>query len=453
MILKSTNPYTGEIISTYKSFSSGNIEGCIIKSREAYKVWRFSSMDTRESLMHNLSELLIEKSEVLARIICMEMGKPIREAIAEVKKCAWVCDYYAENARTHLEIEEVKTDAYNSRVHFEPIGAILGIMPWNFPFWQVFRFLAPNLMAGNTLLLKHASNVQGCAIAIEKLILEAGFSPFVFQNLCIPSDGVKQVINHEFVSGVTLTGSEFAGSEVAAEAGKNIKKTVLELGGSNAFIVLDDADLEKVVDIAVQGRMMNGGQSCIAAKRFLVQKPLYEKFLDLFVKRVKLLNACDPLDASCEIGPLSSIAQADEVERQVNESLQKGAVLMVGGKRDNAFYQPTVLTNVKFGMPVFDEEVFGPVAPVISFTDIKEAISLSNHSRYGLGVSIFTNHPEKVETLIPLFDEGAVFINSFVKSDPRLPFGGVKKSGYGRELSLPGIREFVNAKTVYIERL
>ncbi len=453
MNLKSINPYTGEVISNYNSLTDQQLEICILNSREAFKTWRFSAFDFRASLLSKLAELLKGKDRYLASIICSEMGKPIREALAEVNKCAWVCDYYASNAEKQLAKEIINTEAFSSYVHFEPLGTILGIMPWNFPFWQVFRFLAPNLMAGNTLLLKHASNVQGCARAIQDLIIEAGFPNDVFQNLCIHSSQVKQVINHDFVAAVTLTGSEYAGSQVAAEAGKCIKKTVLELGGSNAFIVLSDANLEKVVEFAVQGRMMNGGQSCIAAKRFLVQEPVFEKFIDLFVERVKQIKGGDPMKDLCEIGPMSSVNQAQEVERQVNDSLECGASLLVGGERNGAFYQPTVIVDVKPGMAVFDEEVFGPVAPVLIFKDLQEAINLSNLSRYGLGVSVFTNQPEKVESMVTLFDEGAVFINSFVKSDPRLPFGGVKKSGYGRELSLPGIREFVNIKTVYVQKL
>jgi succinate-semialdehyde dehydrogenase/glutarate-semialdehyde dehydrogenase len=377
------------------------------------------------------------------------MGKPIKESKAEIMKCAWVCRYYAENAKKHLAPEIIESDAHKSLVSYEPIGTILGIMPWNFPFWQVFRFLAPTLMAGNTAILKHASNVQGCAKCIEEVFNNAGYPKGVFQNMVIGSGRVKQLIKHDTIMAVTLTGSEYAGSQVAGEAGLNIKKTVLELGGSNAFVVLNDANIDAAVDEAIKARMMNGGQSCIAAKRFILLEQIADEFIEKYTKRVQELKIGDPMDENIDLGPLSSVKQAEEVERQVNDAVNLGAKILTGGKRKDAFYYPTVLDQVTSEMPTFREEVFGPVASMIRAKNIDMAIDLVNASRFGLGATIYTEDYETAEKLVPRIEDGAVFINSLVKSDPRLPFGGTKKSGYGRELSLHGIREFVNIKTVY----
>jgi succinate-semialdehyde dehydrogenase/glutarate-semialdehyde dehydrogenase len=365
--------------------------------------------------MLRVSEILRNEARSFAETITREMGKPILESIAEVEKCAWVCDYYAENAEKFLQNEIFESDASQSYVKYTPIGPVLAVMPWNFPFWQVFRFAAPNLMAGNTALLKHASNVQRCA--------------------------------------ATLTGSEAAGSAVASQAGKLIKKTVLELGGNNAFVVLEDADLELAVQKGVRARMQNGGQSCIAAKRFIVDRKIAGKFIPALQERIALMRTGNPMKEETDLGPLSSVEQAEAVYDQVVRSMAAGAILLTGGVRDNAFFEPTVLLDVRSGMPVFDEEVFGPVFSVILADDERDALKISNNSVFGLGVNVFTSSVEKAGLFIENADEGAVFINEMVKSDPRLPFGGVKKSGYGRELSIHGIREFVNAKTVYIKDL
>ena len=379
------------------------------------------------------------------------MGKQIREAEAEFKKCAWVCEFYASNAEAFLESRVVPTEAEESRIDFQPLGPILAIMPWNFPFWQVFRFAAPALMAGNTALLKHASNVQGCALAIEEVFTQAGFEGGVFQNLALSSDRVPEVIASEYVKAVTLTGSEQAGMAVASEAGRHLKKCVLELGGNNAFVVLNDANQELALSIALSARIQNGGQSCIAAKRFIVESWIAVDFIPQLVQRVGQLVMGDPMDEHTQVGPLSSVQQAREVEKQVRESVEKGAKLLCGGHREGAFYQPAVLSGVHPGMPLFDEEVFGPVFAVLEADSPEHALELSNKSKFGLGMQVFTQSESSADLFIKGADEGAVFINNMVKSDPRLPFGGIKKSGFGRELSEEGIKEFVNIKTIWIE--
>jgi succinate-semialdehyde dehydrogenase/glutarate-semialdehyde dehydrogenase len=393
----------------------------------------------------------MERRREFAELITREMGKPIREAEAEVKKCAWVCEFYASNAEAFLESRVVPTEAEESRIDFQPLGPILAIMPWNFPFWQVFRFAAPALMAGNTALLKHASNVQGCALAIEEVFTQAGFEVGVFQNLALSSDRVSEVIASEYVKAVTLTGSEQAGMAVASEAGRHLKKCVLELGGNNAFVVLNDANQELALSIALSARIQNGGQSCIAAKRFIVESWIAVDFIPQLVQRVGQLVMGDPMDEHTQVGPLSSVQQAREVEKQVRESVEKGAKLLCGGHREGAFYQPAVLSDVHPGMPLFDEEVFGPVFAVLEADSPEHALELSNNSKFGLGMQVFTQSESSADLFIKGAEEGAVFINNMVKSDPRLPFGGIKKSGFGRELSEEGIKEFVNIKTIWIE--
>lgn len=453
MSLKSTNPCTGQVIEEFKEFSGRELESIIVNSGEAFEIWKKTSFSTRNTLIKKVSGLLIENMDQYARAITGEMGKPISESRAEIKKCAWVCEYYAENAERFLSPESVDTDADKSYVNYEPLGTVLGIMPWNFPFWQVFRFAVPTLVAGNTVLLKHSSNVQICARIIENIFSEAGFPDSVFCNLVIGSGKVKKIIEHEAVKAVSLTGSEFAGQQVAEIAGRVTKKVLLELGGSNAFVVLDDADVEKAVEIGIKSRMQNAGQSCIAAKRFIVHEKISERFIDLFREGLKKLKQGDPMAEETDLGPLASISQAEWVAEQVRISVEMGARMIAGGKPHKAFYTPALLTDVRAGMPVFDEEVFGPVAPVIIAGNTAEAVSLANQTNFGLGVSLFTNDLERAEKLVYEFNDGAVFINDLVKSDPRLPFGGTKHSGFGRELSIQGIREFVNVKTVYIKKI
>jgi len=452
MTLKSTNPYTNTVIEEFEEFSDKQIEDKIQKSEEAFDEWKRTTFEYRKKLLLKVAEVLRTSSSKLGEIITEEMGKPISESEAEVEKCAWVCEHYANDAEVLLHREAVAAGAHMAFVRYDPLGTILGIMPWNFPFWQVFRFLAPSLMAGNVVVLKHSSNVQLSAKAIESTLEKAGIPENVFQNLRIGSKKIKQVIEHPAIKAVTLTGSEFAGASVAETAGKNIKKTVLELGGSNSFIVLEDADIEKAAEIGVQARMQNGGQSCIAAKRFILHKTIANKFLEKYTSKLKDYKAADPMDRKTKLGPLSSIEQAEKVKEQVKKSVEQGAEIIYGDLPEDAKYPATVVTNVKPGMPLFDEEVFGPVAAVTIVDNTEEAINLSNNSRYGLGVSLFTNDIKKAEELVPEFDDGAVFVNALVKSDPRLPFGGTKKSGYGRELASQGIKEFVNVKTVYIDK-
>jgi succinate-semialdehyde dehydrogenase/glutarate-semialdehyde dehydrogenase len=397
-------------------------------------------------------EILLKKKEEFAKTITSEMGKPVFEAIAEIEKSSLNCNYYADNFDEFLKDRNYETDRYNAVVRHEPLGVILGVMPWNFPFWQVFRFAVPTILAGNTVVVKHASNVPKSAQLIEEIFLEAGFEKGVYQNLSMESKHIEAIIEHPFIKAVSLTGSEKAGSSVAAAAGKVIKKSVLELGGSNAFIVMDDADLDLILDKAINARYRNAGQSCIAAKRFLVQEGIYDEFLEKFTAKVKALKMGDPFDKETEIGPLARVDLAEDLEKQVDESVKKGAKIITGGKRKDAFYEPTILTEITTEMPVFKEEVFGPVAVIKKFKTFEEAVKLSNITTFGLGVSICTNNVENYKNKVHLFEEGAVFFNELVRSDPKLPFGGVKKSGFGRELSEEGIKEFVNIKTVFFAK-
>ncbi|MEM1136191.1 MAG: NAD-dependent succinate-semialdehyde dehydrogenase [Bacteroidota bacterium] len=451
MTFETINPFTNEIIATYPILTEKALSEKLEKSTSAFKTWKGTSFGHRSSLFYKVANLLRENKETYARTITLEMGKAIKEALAEVEKCAWVCEYYAEHAEAFLKDEVIESDAQKSFVSYEPIGAILAVMPWNFPYWQVFRFAAPYLMAGNIALLKHAPNVSGCALAIEGIFKEAGFPEGAFQSLIIDVDLVKQVIKSDIVQGVTLTGSERAGGAVASLAGQNIKKTVLELGGSDPFIVLPDADLAQAAKVAVQSRMLNAGQSCIAAKRFIVVESVKEAFTEKVYQEITALKTGDPLLTETTTGPLARIDLAENLNKQVKATIKAGAGLIVGGEQEKAHFNPALLVDVKPGMPGFDEETFGPAASIIPVQDEKEAILYANKSIYGLGASIWTKDIEKAVVLGRKINSGGVFINSMVKSDPRLPFGGIKKSGYGRELSHHGIKEFVNAKTIYVD--
>ena len=452
MILKSINPFTNKTIKEIEEYSEEKVKHLLLQSAGSFEEWKKTSFDHRRSLILKTAGLLRYNLDEYSQSITSEMGKPIKESRTEVEKCAWLCEYYAKNSEQFLTAETVETDAYKSFVSYEPLGTILGIMPWNFPFWQVFRFCVPTLMAGNTVLLKHASNVQICAKHIENIFKNSGFPPPVFMNLVIGSDRVENVIRHESIKAVSLTGSEAAGQKVASTAGKEIKKILLELGGSNAFVVLEDAEIRKAVQIGIKARFNNAGQSCIAAKRFIVHESMSDKFISLFLEEMKKLRTGDPSKEETDMGPLASIRQAEIVEEQVKRSVAMGAVLITGGKRHKALFQPALLTHVSPGMPLFDEEVFGPVAPVTVVENTQEAIALANATNFGLGVSLFTSDLKKASEIVHAFEDGAVFINAMVKSDPRLPFGGTKRSGYGRELAIQGIREFVNVKTVYIDQ-
>lgn len=451
MIFKSINPYNGEEINTFTGHSDSVIDERLKKSHQAFKSWRKVPIDDRSRMMENAAGLLRKNLDEYARTITLEMGKPISESRKEIKKCAWVCEFYAENAERFLADEVIETDARESFVSMDPIGSVLAIMPWNFPFWQVFRFAAPTLMAGNTALLKHAPNVFGCAAHIEALFLEAGFPEGVFQNLVIHHDKVESIIADDTVQAVTLTGSERAGRSVGSLAGKYLKKSVLELGGNNAFIVWEDADMDQAVQTGVTARMMNSGQSCIAAKRFILAGQAYDQFVPQFVEAVQSLKEGNPLDEATRIGPMARKDLADQLQHQVKTSVELGAKILHGGRQREAFHEPTVMTDVKPGMPAFDEETFGPLAAFIRAGDEEEAFELASKSKYGLGVTIFTRNIEKARNAISEIPDGSLFINELVKSDPRLPFGGTRNSGYGRELSREGILEFVNKKAVYIK--
>ncbi|HEY8512753.1 MAG TPA: NAD-dependent succinate-semialdehyde dehydrogenase [Cyclobacteriaceae bacterium] len=449
MKFESINPYTLDVLHEYESISDSELQQKLETAADTFKTWRQTSFESRAALMRGAAHVLRDDKEGLARTITLEMGKSLKESIAEVEKCSWACDYYAENAAAFLADDVIETDATKSYVRYDPLGTILAIMPWNFPFWQVFRFAAPALMAGNVCVLKHASNVLGCALLIEKVFSKAGFPVGAFQTLIVDKDQVSSLVKNPTIKAVTLTGSEGAGASVASQAGKNIKKTVLELGGSNAFIVLPDADLKAAVEVGVRARMQNAGQSCIAAKRFILHRDIAEEYIQKFSEHAAKLKVGNPMDPETDMGPLARTDLADQLEEQVNQSVEAGARIVFGGTRKDNFYYPTLLREVQPGMPAFDEELFGPVAAVTIANDDEDALRLANTSTFGLGISVFTRSRDRAQVFIEGSEDGAVFINGLVKSDPRLPFGGTKRSGYGRELSSQGIREFVNVKTVW----
>ncbi|MFO7798674.1 MAG: NAD-dependent succinate-semialdehyde dehydrogenase [Rhodohalobacter sp.] len=454
-MLQSINPVNDELIKEYEEHTDSEIENILKRNDKAFKSWRSVDFGHRADLLKKAGDILRENIEEYAELMTKEMGKPISGARAEVDKCAWVCDYYAENGESFLKDEIIKTDASKSFVTYEPLGTVLAVMPWNFPFWQVFRFAVPGLMAGNAGLLKHASNVTGCALAIEDVFKKAGFPEDLFRTLKIGSSKVAGVIENSIVKAVTLTGSVPAGKAVAEKAGSELKKTVLELGGSDPYLILDDADLDKAIPTCVNSRLINNGQSCIAAKRFIVVESRLEEFTERFVEEMKTKSMGDPMDESIDLGPQARNDLRDELHDQVKRSVDKGAKCLLGGDIPNkkgAWYPPTVLVEVKPGMAAYEEELFGPVAAIISAKDEEDAIGIANDSVFGLGAAVFTEDVEKGEHIAARkLNAGNCFVNSLVKSDPRLPFGGIKESGYGRELSHFGIKEFVNIKTVYVE--
>lgn len=451
MSFKTINPATGESIKTFRDEGVKTIQEKINKSAFAYKDWKKLAFPVRSKILMDVVAILKKNREEYAGIITLEMGKPIIQSLDEVDKCAGVCKYYAENTKFFLKEEIIKTDALNSYVSFEPMGVILAIMPWNFPFWQVFRFAAPALMAGNSILLKHAPNVPQCSLAIEDIFRQAGLPDGIFQNLFIDTGKIRRVIENKAISAITLTGSNYAGSKVAEIAGKNIKKLVLELGGSDPFIVFREANLKEAAKTAIKSRMQNTGQSCIAAKRIIVEKSVSESFLKILKQEFEKLTFGDPMSDDTDIGPLAKEEFQKQVHDQVRSSVKKGAVIEFGGikpKRKGYYYKPTLLTNVQPGMPVFDEEVFGPVLPVIIAKDDEEAIQLANQTQYGLGASIWTENREQAARAVKQIQAGMVVVNGMVVSDPKIPFGGIKQSGIGRELAQYGIREFVNVKSI-----
>ncbi len=454
MSFATINPSTGEIIKEYAELNKDEINEKIQKTYNAFKGWQKISLTDRSYLMRSAAKILKENKEKYGRLMALEMGKPLKQGIGEAEKCAWVCNYYADNAEQHLGDMDIPTELKSSYVTYRPLGPVLAVMPWNFPFWQVFRFAAPALMAGNAGLLKHSRNTMGCAIEIENVFLEAGFPENLFTNLVIGSSPVADIISHPLVAAVTLTGSTPVGSKVAQKAGSEIKKTVLELGGSDPYVILSDCDLEKTVTSCVTARLINSGQSCIAAKRFIVVDEIYDDFTDLFLKKMKEKKMGDPFREDSDLGPQARKDLQLDLDRQVQGSIKKGAKLLLGGGIPDSpgfYYPPTVLADVKKGMPAFDEELFGPVAPIIRARDEKEAIEIANDTIFGLGAAVYTGDIEKGNRIArEELQAGACFVNDFVRSDPRLPFGGIKKSGYGRELSPFGIKEFVNIKTVCV---
>lgn len=455
--MKSCNPATGQIIREYPSMSNHDAHDILAKVHNAFTSWRTTSIADRSSLMHKAAELLLERKEALADLATQEMGKVRKEGIAEVEKCAWVCRYYADEAEGMLADQEVETDQARSFVTYQPSGIILAIMPWNFPYWQVFRFAAPCLMGGNAAVLKHASNVPGCALAIEEIFRDAGFPTELFRTLMIGSSQVETVIASKLVRGVTLTGSTGAGRAVAATAGKYLKKSVLELGGADPYIVLADADIEHAADVCAASRLLNSGQSCIAAKRFIVVDEVHDRFVEAFTKAMAAKRMGDPSSMESDIGPQAAVDLRDELHQQVVDSIKKGAKCVLGGEvpeGKGAYYPATVLIDVKKGMPAYDEELFGPVASVIRVKDLAEAVEVANGSDFGLGGGVFTSNIEHgTQIARDLVDTGAIVVNGFTKSDPRLPFGGVKDSGYGRELSHFGMHEFLNVKSVSVAKV
>ncbi|HEU5441976.1 MAG TPA: NAD-dependent succinate-semialdehyde dehydrogenase [Ktedonobacterales bacterium] len=453
MRFESVNPATGEVLETFEAFSTSQIEAALDQARSAFRDWRRRSFAERGDALRKVAAYLRAHKAPLARFATLEMGKPIGEAEAEIEKCAWNCEFYAERAEAMLADEPVTTSATQSYVSYLPLGPVLAVMPWNYPFWQVLRFAAPALMAGNVALLKHASNVSRCALEIERVFRECGLPDGVFQTLLVPGSEVDRIIGDRRIAAVTLTGSDPAGQAVGGAAGRALKTSVLELGGSDAFIVLEDADLDAAAKIGVRARFQNTGQSCIAAKRFIVVEEVAQAFVERFVAEAAALRVGDPLDPATQIGPVARADLRDALHDQVQRSVAEGAQVALGGYAldgPGAFYQPTVLTGVTPAMPAFHEETFGPVAAVTSARDEREAIALANDSQFGLGGNLWTGDVERGKRLAREIESGGVFINGMTASDPRLPFGGVKRSGYGRELSVFGIREFVNVQTVWI---
>lgn len=454
MLLKSINPATGELIREYDELQWDDVDSALDHSLAAFHQWKRSAFSRRAQLLMAVSDILVKKKEGLAFNISLEMGKPIRESRSELEKCAWVCRYYAENAESFLAPQPIRTEASQSYVAFNPVGPVLAIMPWNFPFWQVFRFAAPALLAGNTVLLKHASNVPACALAIEQVFVEAGFPSKVFQTLLISSRKIDNVIADRRIQAVTFTGSTPAGRSVGEIAGKHLKKSVLELGGSDPYIILADAHIEEAAELCVKARLLNAGQSCISAKRFIIEAPVYDAFSEAVIKKMSAAVMGDPMDEKTDLGPLARNNLRLDIEAQVNNSISKGAELLLGGvdpQIPGAYYPATVLGNVSAGMPAYQEELFGPVAALIKAANMEEAIFIANDTTFGLGAAVFTSDIEKGRYIAEHeLEAGCCFVNDFVKSDPRLPFGGVKESGYGRELSVFGLREFMNIKTVVV---
>lgn len=454
MTLKSINPFDGSLIKTYEQFTKEEVSAKILDTHRAWLGWKKTSFAERAGFLRKIAQVLRNSSAECAMLMAEEMGKPLADGYAEIEKCAACCEYYAKHGETFLKEDLIETEASKSYASFQPLGVILAVMPWNFPYWQLFRFLAPALMAGNCAVLKHSSNVSGCAISIEKIVRESGILGNVLQTLLVGSDRVEGIIENPLISAVTLTGSTNAGRKVAQKAGSMLKKSVLELGGSDPYLILADADLEEAAKVCAESRLINSGQSCIAAKRFIVVKEVADNFTGLFKSELESKVYGDPKDEKVVVGPQARVELRDELHRQVQESIDLGAKCLLGGTippGNNAMYPPTLLTNVKKGMPVYDDETFGPVAAVIIAQDTEDAIRIANDTCFGLGAAIFSADVLRAESIAKIrLEAGSCFINEAVRSDPRLPFGGIKDSGFGRELSSYGIREFTNIKTILV---
>jgi succinate-semialdehyde dehydrogenase/glutarate-semialdehyde dehydrogenase len=454
MAIETLNPATGALVKSFPEMEAPEVDRILDAAVKAQRAWARTTFAARATPMRKVAALLRERAPAYGKLMAVEMGKPLKDGAAEVTKCAWVCEWNADNAERLLAPREEPSDAGRSYVRFDPLGVVLAVMPWNFPFWQVFRFIAPHLMAGNGGLLKHASNVPQCALAIEEVMHDAGFPPDLFRTLLIGARGVRRLILDPRIAAVTITGSEPAGRQVAAAAGEALKPSVMELGGSDPFIVLADADLDVAAKTAAVARTINAGQSCICAKRFIVEAKIHDAFLEKLVAAMKAIKVGDPTDPATDIGPQARAELRDELHGQVKQAIAEGARPVLGceiPKGPGAFYPPSVLTDVKPGNVAAREELFGPVAVVMKAKDADEAVAIANDSRFGLGASLWTRDAAEIERLVPRIEAGAVFVNGLVKSDPRLPFGGVKCSGYGRELGLEGIRAFVNVKTVWVK--
>lgn len=453
--MKTINPATGETLKEYQEMEIGEIDSIIQKANTAQEDWKARSFEERAEYLRKIASILRDRKNKLSELMAKEMGKPLAQGVGEAEKCAWVCEYYADNAEAFLEDDVIETDASKSYVTFNSLGVVLAIMPWNFPFWQLFRFAAPALMAGNGAILKHSANTTGCALEIENIIHDAGIPEDLFRTIVRDKSGMKEVIQHEGISAVTLTGSTRAGKAVAAQAGETLKKTVLELGGSDPYVILDDANIKKAAETCATSRLINSGQSCIAAKRFIVVEKVYDEFVEEFTRIMKAKKVGDPFGEDSDVGPQAREDLRDELHDQVQRSVEKGAKILLGGEKpkgSGAYYPVTVLDDVSPGMPAYEEELFGPVAAIIKVKDEAEAIEVANDTNFGLGAAVFSKDEKRAEEIAATkIEAGCCFVNEFVKSDPRLPFGGIKQSGYGRELSLYGIREFVNAKTIYIQ--
>lgn len=452
--MKTINPATGKVIKEYANTSFEHVEGIIFRANRAQQQWKEKSLGVRSPHINKIPKILKERKEELAELMALEMGKPLNQGIREIEKCAWVCEFYAKKAEDFLSNQEVKTDAFKSYVAFNPLGVILSIMPWNFPFWQFFRFAAPALMAGNGVILKHSENTTGCALKMEEIVHESGISSDLVGTILVPNDEMKPIIQHKGIAAVTLTGSTRAGRIVASQAGEALKKTVLELGGSDPYIILKDADIQLAAEKCATSRLVNSGQSCVAAKRFIVEEEVYDEFLEAFTTIMKTKKVGNPFEEDTDVGPMARMDLRDGLHEQVEKSIELGAKVILGCSKpniDGAYYPISILADVTEGMPAYDEELFGPVAAIIKAKDEKDAIRIANDSIYGLGAGIFSKDVDKAERIASEeLEAGCCFVNDFVKSDPRIPFGGIKQSGYGRELGEFGIREFVNTKTVWV---